>query len=130
MHRAYLAGPEVFLPDVRAVTDAKHKLCAAYSFVGVSPVDNAIDISALEKRAAGMAISEANENMIRSCQLVIANLTPFRGPSADVGTAYELGFARGLGLPVFGYTNVADGFLDRTRTFLGDRATRGSVRPP
>ncbi len=45
---------------------------------------------------------------------VIANLTPFRGPSADAGTVYEIGFARGLGLRVFGYATVAQDFLDRT----------------
>jgi nucleoside 2-deoxyribosyltransferase len=56
--------------------------------------------------------------------LLIANLTPFRGPSGDVGTAYELGFARALGRPVFAYTNVADSFFERTRRMLGKQ-----VRP-
>ncbi len=120
MRKVYLAGPEVFLPDAQSVADAKRKLCASYGFIGVSPVDNAIDVSRLQKRAAGFEISKLNENTIRDCQLLIANLTPFRSPSADVGTAYELGFARGLGLPVFGYTNVAGGFLARTREYLAD----------
>ena len=47
-------------------------------------------------------IAMRNETHIRSCQAVIANLTPFRGPSADVGTVYEVGFARALGLLIFG----------------------------
>lgn len=117
--RVYLAGPDVFLPDPRSLAAAKKRLCAAYGFTGVSPVDNEIDVSALPKRDAGLRISTANEDMIRSCQLLIANLTPFRGPSADVGTAYELGFARALGLPVFGYTNVTGTLLDRMRKQRG-----------
>ena len=28
---------------------------------------------------------------------IIANLTPFRGPSADAGTVYELGYMAGRG---------------------------------
>ena len=36
----------------------------------------------------------------------IANLTPFRGVSADAGTAYEVGFMRALGKPVLAYSNT------------------------
>lgn len=46
---------------------------------------------------------------------VIANLTPFRGPSADVGTAWELGYAAGRGLPVFAYTGALDHYGARVR---------------
>jgi nucleoside 2-deoxyribosyltransferase len=113
--RVYLAGPDVFLPNADSLAAAKKELCVEYGFMGVSPSDNAIDMATLPKRDAGFRISAANEEMIRSCHLVIANLTPLRGPSADVGTAYEMGFARALGLPVFGYTNVAGTLLDRTR---------------
>jgi nucleoside 2-deoxyribosyltransferase len=116
--RVYLAGPDVFLPHATDVAEAKRRLCADYGFIGVSPVDNEIDTSALPKREAALRISAANEDMIRGCDLLIANLTPFRGPSADVGTVYELGFARALGLPVFGYTNVGGTLLDRTRQDL------------
>jgi nucleoside 2-deoxyribosyltransferase len=118
--RIYLAGPDVFLPDAEAVLAAKRRLCADYGFVGVAPVDSETDLSKLPKRAAAMQISADNEDLIRSCNLVIANITPFRGPSADVGTAYEIGFARALGLPVYAYSNVAGSLLERTRGALGE----------
>ena len=70
-------------------------------------------------------IAARNEAHIRSCQGLIANLTPFRGPSADAGTIFEVGFARALGLKLFGYTTVRTLFLARTLAFLGDRATAG-----
>jgi nucleoside 2-deoxyribosyltransferase len=116
--RIYLAGPDVFLADAAAVFATKRKLCADYGFVGVAPIDSATDLSMLSKRAAAMQISADNEDTIRSCNLLIANLTPFRGPSADVGTAYEIGFARALGLPVYAYSNVAGSLLERTRGVL------------
>jgi nucleoside 2-deoxyribosyltransferase len=121
--RVYLAGPDVFLPDPGALADRKRKLCADYGFVGLSPLDNDISLEGLTRHEAAWRIGAANEDMIRSCHLLIANLTPFRGPSADVGTAYEMGFARALGLPVFGYTNVAGTLLDRTRQALGAAVT-------
>jgi len=71
-----------------------------------------------------MAISRANEELIRGCNALIANLTPFRGPSADVGTAYELGFARALNLPVFGYSNECGTLLERTRKHFQSQMKR------
>jgi nucleoside 2-deoxyribosyltransferase len=119
--RIYLAGPDVFLPDAATLFTAKRQLCADYGFVGVAPVDSETDLSMLPKRAAALQISADNEDLIRSCDLLIANLTPFRGPSADVGTAYEIGFARALGLPVHGYSNVAGNLLERTRAALEEQ---------
>jgi nucleoside 2-deoxyribosyltransferase len=117
--RVYLAGPDVFLPNAVLIAEAKRNICAKYGLIGVSPTDNEIGIGGLPKREAALRISAANEEMIRSCQLLIANLTPFRGPSADVGTAYELGFALALGMPVFGYTNEGGNLVERTRRYLG-----------
>lgn len=122
--RVYLAGPDVFLPDAAAVAKSKRRLCESYGFAGISPVDHELDVSGLSKHEAALRIAAANEEAIRNSDLVVANLTPFRGPSADPGTAYELGFARAFGLPVFAYTNVAGSLLDRMRRQLGARIKR------
>lgn len=116
--RIYLAGPEVFLPDPLAAAEAKKALCAAHGFEGVFPLDSGLDLSGLDGPAAAARIAAANEGLMRGCALLIANMTPFRGPGMDGGTAYEMGFMRALGRPVLGYTNRAALFVDRTRTFL------------
>ena len=69
--------------------------------------------------AQPQAIARRCEAQIRRCRAVLANLTPFRGPSADAGTVYEIGYARGLGLPVFGYSTVATGFTARSLAAAG-----------
>ena len=119
--RVYLAGPEVFLPDALEVAAAKKRICAAHGLEGVFPLDPPPAAPPAE-RPYWMRIYLGNEAHIRSCQALIANLTPFRGPSADVGTVYELGFMRALGRPVAGYSNAAAEFLARTRGFLGGAA--------
>ena len=96
--RVYLAGPEVFLPEAWQVAERKKAICHQHGFNGVVALDTTLDLTGVVAREAGYRISQANETLIRSCELLVANLTPFRGPSADVGTAYELGFMRGLGL--------------------------------
>src|SRR5690242_19069144 len=104
--RIYLAGPEVFLPDPVSVGIKKRQLCARYGFDGKFPLHASLNLEGLTTKLKGYAISAANEELIRSCQLLVANMTPFRGPSTDVGTAYEMGFARALNMPVFAYTNA------------------------
>jgi len=116
--RAYLAGPDVSLPDPIAVANRKKELCAKYGIEGVFPLDTEIDLSGLSKPEQGYLISNANENLIKSCDIVIANITPFRGPSADVGTVFEIGFARGLGKYVFAYTNDDRRFAKRTQDWI------------
>ena len=51
--------------------------------------------------------------MMEQSDLVIANMTPFRGGSIDPGTAVEIGFMYARGRPVFGYTNVAGDYAAR-----------------
>lgn len=65
--------------------------------------------------------------MIESASAVIANLTPFRGPSADPGTVFELGYAVGLGRLVLGYTNEPGTLLDKTCA-ADPAASRDAVR--
>lgn len=119
--RVYLAGPEVFLPDALELAAAKKRICAAYGLEGVFPLDPPPQ-AAPAHHPYWFRIHLANEAHIRSCAALIANLTPFRGPSADVGTVFELGLMRGLGRPVMGYSNAAAEFLVRTRDFLGAAA--------
>lgn len=123
-NRVYLAGPEVFHPRALELAKMKKDICAAYKLEGVFPLDNELDVdSYLLKHQAGLAIGDANEKLIQSSNIIIANLTPFRGPSADVGTVYEVGYGRALGKRVFGYSNVPQLFESRTREFAGGGST-------
>jgi nucleoside 2-deoxyribosyltransferase len=113
----YLAGPEVFLPDAAAVGRRKQELCAAYGFESVFPLDADGDAIGPGERL-DRTIYRRCEAAIRRTDVGIFNLTPFRGPSADAGTVFELGLMIGLGKPAFGYSNVAADYLSR----CGERA--------
>lgn len=120
--RVYLAGPEVFLADAPAIAAAKKAICARLGLDGVFPTDDHPATPA--EPEDHWRIYAQNEAHLRACDALIANLTPFRGASADAGTAYELGFMRALGRPVFGYAHVAGDFAQRTLTMLGPRIRR------
>ena len=119
--RVYLAGPDVFMPDPVARGAMLKRICAGSGLTGVFPLDGLEggDPAALADLDLPFKIARRNELHIETCAALIANLTPFRGPSADVGTVFEIGFMRALGRPVFGWSNVAAGFAARTRAFVG-----------
>jgi len=123
--RVYLAGPEVFLANARQIGARKREICARHDLVGVFPADEecepGLDLPPSER---GIAISCAMERVMRTCDAMIVNLTPFRSPSADVGSAYEMGFMRALGRPVFAYSNDTRPFFDRVAAFCGDTLRR------
>lgn len=114
--RVYLAGPEVFLPDAAAVGAAKQAICRDAGLEGLFPLDAEVGLDALADRSgperAGHVFAAA-VRMLDTADAVIANLTPFRGVSADVGTAWELGHAFARGRVLFAYTNEARHYGER-----------------
>lgn len=85
MEKVYIAGPWVFRLDAKEHADYLRKLAKEHGFIPLIPIDN--------ECTTASQIKAANETMIMECDCIIADLTPFRGPSADVGTAFEVGFA-------------------------------------
>nr|WP_067293172.1 nucleoside 2-deoxyribosyltransferase [Marinobacterium profundum] len=114
--KVYIAGPDVFWPNALEAGAAKVELCTRYGFEGLFPLDSALQLEGLAPREAGMAIYRANINLMQKADLLVANMTPFRGPSLDAGTAFELGFMTGLGKPVWGYSLDGRLYADRVAT--------------
>ena len=116
-HRIYLAGPEVFVPLALAIGEEKCRLAAAAGFEGVFPHDPRLNAIHLGKRDKARRIFMANTELMLSCDALIANLTPFRGVSADAGTVFEVGFMCALGRPAWAYTNAGESYRARATAF-------------
>ncbi len=91
----YLAGPDVFYPNAIERGQEKKKSLAACDLIGHYPLDNELP-TFTDNYYFGLAIGRANERMMRICQVIMANMDPWHGPSMDVGTAFELGYMSGL----------------------------------
>lgn len=128
--KVYLAGPAVFARGAIALGAAKVEICARHGLQGVYPLDGQVDVSHLPLAEQGYAIARANEDLMLDCAAAIANLTPFRAVGMDVGTAYEIGFMRGHGKPVFGYTNSHLTHFERVRKFNGGKLNRRPAKYP
>ncbi|MEP3637277.1 MAG: nucleoside 2-deoxyribosyltransferase [Paracoccaceae bacterium] len=132
MKSIYLAGPDVFLPDGDKVLQRKADLTRDAGFLPVYA--GVFEYPTLPGRyQTGLAISAVNELLLKGSDMLIANLTPFRGIFADTGTVFELGFMSALGRPVFAYTNDCRTHLDRVNTHYGQSAAsdpHGTLRGP
>jgi len=121
--QAYLAGPDVFLPDAMNHARRKVEICARYGIVGRPPLNEDIDaLRAMPEEDAWKLIFRKDISMMEECDIIIANLTPFRGPSADSGTLIEVGWFLGRGKPIFGYSNSAVPFAERSRRHVASVA--------
>ncbi len=116
VHNIYLAGPDVFLPNAVEAGEMMKKQCHSYGFRAHFPLDNVIDEK--HPRLLAEKIRLANVNLIEQCDVLIANLSPFRGPEPDSGTVWELGYAMGLGKQVVAYSSNLDTLKDRTQNML------------
>jgi nucleoside 2-deoxyribosyltransferase len=112
--KVYLAGPDVFLPDAVEAGRRKVELCRHHGLTGLYPLDKAIDPAAKD---LSLRIFRANEAMMNEAHAIIANLTPFRGPGADPGTVYELGYMAARGKLCLGYSNDPSLYAERVARF-------------
>jgi nucleoside 2-deoxyribosyltransferase len=115
---AYLAGPDVFLPNAVAHAAAKVQICRRLGLCGLPPLNEDAETADTE-REAWQAIYEKDVAMMEKSDIIIANLTPFAGASADAGTLIEVGWFLGKGKPIFAYSNSPENFESRMRRQLG-----------
>jgi nucleoside 2-deoxyribosyltransferase len=114
---ACLAGPDVFLPNAAEHAGRKVEICRRHGIRGLPPLGE--DIEAAAKKKAWQAIYETDIALMEASDIIIANLTPFGGASADAGTLIEVGWFIGKGKAVFGYSNAAENLEARMRRQLG-----------
>jgi nucleoside 2-deoxyribosyltransferase len=75
-------------------------------------------------------IYNGNITRITQADAVVADISAFRGPHMDPGTAMEIGFAAALGKPVFAYTSSPGPLIRRIsceKTDTGWRDAQGNL---
>src|ERR1700722_7936341 len=91
----------------------------ASRFVRIAAAHQDAETAATELEV-GQASYEKDVAMMEKSDIIIANLTPFAGASADAGTLIEVGWFLGKGKPIFGYSNTPESFEQRMRRQLGE----------
>lgn len=99
----YIAGPDVFKRDANEIYGAYASKCVQKGVKCLYPNDETI-APADTRESFAQNIYSANIKMMEECDVVIANVEPFRGPSMDVGAAFEIGHAKALGKPIVAFS--------------------------
>jgi hypothetical protein len=82
MPLAYLAGPDVFLPNAASHAARKAAICAAHGITALPPLNEDIaTLAGMTEEDAWRAIFAKDLAMMNRADLVIANLTPFAAPA-------------------------------------------------
>lgn len=105
MKKVYLASPVCFKKNAIQQYGYMSSYLLDLGFLALVPIDN--------ECADALEIKKANCQMIITCDYVLADITPFRGVSCDVGTAYEIGMAESLGKEVILYSSDRRAYKDR-----------------
>lgn len=93
--KLYIAGPDVFRPDVDQWANEAHAMCRHHGHQALIPLD--------AEQTTAAEIFRNNLRLIEAADAVLANLNPFRGSEPDSGTCVEIGYALALGKRVIGY---------------------------
>lgn len=108
----YLAGPDVFSPNAHSQLNAKERICERWRLIPLNPVDNE-ELPASSPQGQALAIYRGNLAKMEQAHAILANITPFRGPHMDPGTAFEIGFFVARGKPVVCYSQSVEPLADR-----------------
>jgi nucleoside 2-deoxyribosyltransferase len=105
--KIYLAGPDVFRTNAIEHMSKLKALCEQYGHIVLSPLDNEF-IQTNNKLEDALSIFRGNIQQIDICDIIIANIQPFRGACIDDGTAGEILYGFAKGKIICGYS----GFID------------------
>lgn len=123
--KIYLAGPDVFLVNSIEMGEQFKLICEKYGLLGVYPLDSAFGPSRPgHEHELGITIFRSNIHLMESADACIANMTPFRGPSMDVGTAFEIGYMVSRKKPVFGYSQDSRFYSEKAQEWNGSPLRR------
>ena len=99
--RAYLTAPEAFLGIGPAKVARAMDICAGLGFEGVLPADEGSRGNSGHSSDLALAIGRRNRDRIRTCDLLVADLTQAQSSQGGLAAVEEVGFAVGLGIPVW-----------------------------
>lgn len=106
--KIYIAGPDIFRPDVLDWAETVRLTCARFGHEALIPFD--LKVTTPE------AIFQANMALLHRADAVVANLNPFRGAEPDSGTCVEIGYALALGKQVLGYMQSSVTIAERVES--------------
>jgi nucleoside 2-deoxyribosyltransferase len=119
MKTVYLAGPDVFLRNAKEVFEEKKAICRKYGLEPLSPLDTELNdkINMDPTQEVAALIYKFDVMLMDKADGILANMEPFRGPSMDTGTSFEMGYCAARKIPIVGYSHDLREYMDKTEGY-------------
>lgn len=101
------------MKDAGQILADKEAVCRQLGLNPLSPVDNEVPEHLKDPKSIALSIYHGNVNQMDQADAIIANITPFRGPHMDSGTAFEIGYFAANKKPIVCYTQTEQDLLGR-----------------
>lgn len=102
----FLAGPERYENDCMEIYRHMKELCISYGLYPVCPLDDAPGYERIKSNDPIVNAANTfahNQQHVRNCDIIIANLNDFHGWEPDGDTSFECGMGFQLGKKLYGY---------------------------
>lgn len=112
----YLAGPERYSADAQALYEDMKAFSSQLGFCALVPTDEVRELPEKlmdDPYARAYHIFHRQQQHVRDCDILIANLNDFHGWEPDSDTAFECGMAFQLGKRLYGYMDSTSRMIDR-----------------
>ncbi len=112
----YIAGPDVFASDDLEMGKVKVEICEKYGFNGLYPsflLPEDLFSGKYGPDYVGEVVNDRCLSGIKKAEIILGNMTPFRGREMDSGTAFEMGYAKALDKIIYGYSMDNRTYIER-----------------
>lgn len=112
----YIAGPDVFASDDLEMGKVKVEICEKYGFNGLYPsflLPEDLFSGKYDPDYVGEVVNDRCLGGIKKAEIILGNMTPFRGREMDSGTAFEMGYAKALDKIIYGYSMDNRTYIER-----------------
>lgn len=112
----YLAGLERYEENGRELFERMKEICKKYGFEAVSPLDEVSEneiVDSNDAYAYAMHIFNRQQQHVKDCDIVIADLNNFRGYEVSNDIGFECGMGFQLRKKLYGYMENASNLIDK-----------------
>ena len=112
----FLSGPERYDLDAEKKYEAMKELCRAHGLYPITPIDPAPGVPEIESDdpyTRAYNTFDRNQQHVRNCDILLANLNDFHGWEPESDTSFECGMAFQLGKKLYAYMDDTTRMRDR-----------------
>jgi len=106
MKKVYISGFDVFHKESYFIYKQQKELLMNNRFIALHPFDKETIMAENFKEEFVSIIVHNNLQMIKECDIIIANLNSYRGAEPDSGTIFEIGYGYALNKKIIGYKEI------------------------